>query len=88
MVCPYVRLIRGAKIESDHYLVRYIAKVNVAKQLPKKNAGKRKQLRSKRLQTMEGRLKFQARLRAKCSGVEQKEGEDVERMHAEFTCEL
>ena len=46
-----------------HYLV--LAKVNIAKQVPKKTEGRRSQLRSERLQTVEGRLKFGARLRAK-----------------------
>ena len=40
-----VRVIRGAEIESDHYLV--LVKVNIAKQVPKKTEGRRSQLRRK-----------------------------------------
>ena len=67
---------------SDHYLV--LAKVNIAKQVPKKTEGRRSQLRSERLQTVEGRLKFGARLRAKWNMVKQIEVEDVDRMWEEF----
>ena len=77
-----VRVIRGAEIESDHYLV--LAKVNIAKQVPKKTESRRSQLRSERLQTLEGRLKFRARLRAKWNMVKQIEEEDVDRMWEEF----
>ena len=77
-----VRAIRGTEIESDHYLV--LVKVNIAKQVPKITEGTRSQLRSERLQTVEGRLKFQARLRAKWKMVKQTEWEDVDRMWEEF----
>ena len=77
-----VRVIRGAEIESDHYLV--LAKVNIAKQVPKKTESRRSQLKSERLQTVEGRLKFRARLRAKWNMVKQIEVEDVDRMWEEF----
>ncbi len=77
-----VRVIRGAEIESDHYLV--LAKVNIAKQMPKKTGGGKSQLRSERLQTREGRLKFQDRLKAKLNLVERSGGDDVERMWEDF----
>ena len=45
---------------------------------------RKSQLRSERLQTVEDRLKFWARLRVKWNLVEHSEGENVERMWEEF----
>ena len=52
--------------------------------MPKKTESRRSQLKSERLQTVEGRLKFRARLRAKWNMVKQIEVEDVDRMWEEF----
>ena len=59
-------------------------KVNIAKQVPKTTEGKTSQLRSERLGTVGGRLKFRVRLRAKWNMVQRIEGEDVDRMWEEF----
>ena len=77
-----VKVIRGAEIGSDHHLVLMKMKVRGRKQAKKEE--KRSQLRSDRLRTKEGRLKYYARLNNRMREAKCADGDDVEAAWKEF----
>jgi len=77
-----VRVIRGAEVGSDHHLLLMKMKVRGRKQAKKEE--KKSQLRSGRLQTKEGRLKYYIRLNNKMKEAKCVNGDNVEAAWNEF----
>ena len=77
-----MKVIRGAEIGSDHHLV--LMKVIICGRSKMKRKERSCQLRSERLQTKEGKMRFRARLGHLMYNAKHPTGEDIERAWGEF----
>ena len=77
-----VKVIRGTEIGSDHHLV--LMKLKLCGRVPVRKVEKQSSLRSERLTTEVGKLKYQIRLGHKLNEAKWMNGSDVEKMWEEF----
>ena len=78
-----VRVIRGAEVGSDHYLVLLKVRLQVKRRKKCTEAGRSK-LRVHRLENRETRWKFQQELSRKFKEANEKSGDDIEKAWKEF----